>query len=699
MRMYITRINGVWRRDPSVLRQHLTADAAHQLGFREMGIYRYQWPQESKENLSSRLDGIIAGINRGDPVIFQLPTGNGLKFDAALADRIRAYGGRLGFLIHEVEPLLRGGASLRETANLYNQAEVLIVPTYAMRERLSESGVRENMKYVVQALRDYPTGEPFGEPAFKREIHFTDGTDVPGLRDWAYPVPLKLMNPLGKEPHQLLRELSEEGGFGLLWYRDENTRRYMELDAPFSLTRYLTAGLPVIAPSEIAHQSVIRENHLGLVVGSLEEAAAAVERMTEEEYRGYARSVREFAPALRNGYYTQHSLLEAVQAFFSASGTRVPERVYTIRRAEFRSVVLNVSYGGALALSWDFQGETDGFLICDSSGTLLDSTRNIHRHYALLRGPVPEGGLIVKAFVDTLKGNLVLAESEPVSLREMLYGTPKVSVVIPAYNAEDCIARAIDMALAQSQPDVEIVVVDDGSRDRTPEIIQWYAQRYPNVVAVHQENSGVSAARNTGVKCARGEYIGFVDADDWVRPHMIKTLYQSAKKNDCDIAITSVYQITERGYSPFIWYSFPQDTAIKGDTFLQMLNAAGWGWMVVVWNKLYKATLIKSRPFPPLALGEDSAWSPCILSYADNICYVKDFSYAYDRRDPNTLVGRRMKMSKEELLTNRRDLTLFYLENGNPERIGLLKTHAGQDLTHAGNDAYEKLWQQIQEEF
>ena len=286
-----------------------------------MGIYRYQWPQESKENLSSRLDGIIAGINRGDPVIFQLPTGNGLKFDAALADRIRAYGGRLGFLIHEVEPLLRGGASLRETANLYNQAEVLIVPTYAMRERLSESGVRENMKYVVQALRDYPTGEPFGEPAFKREIHFTDGTDVPGLRDWAYPVPLKLMNPLGKEPHQLLRELSEEGGFGLLWYRDENTRRYMELDAPFSLTRYLTAGLPVIAPSEIAHQSVIRENHLGLVVGSLEEAAAAVERMTEEEYRGYARSVREFAPALRNGYYTQHSLLEAVQAFFSASGT------------------------------------------------------------------------------------------------------------------------------------------------------------------------------------------------------------------------------------------------------------------------------------------------------------------------------------------------------------------------------------------
>ena len=231
MRMYITRINGVWRRDPSVLRQHLTADAAHQLGFREMGIYRYQWPQESKENLSSRLDGIIAGINRGDPVIFQLPTGNGLKFDAALADRIRAYGGRLGFLIHEVEPLLRGGASLRETANLYNQAEVLIVPTYAMRERLSESGVRENMKYVVQALRDYPTGEPFGEPAFKREIHFTDGTDVPGLRDWAYPVPLKLMNPLGKEPHQLLRELSEEGGFGLLWYRDENTRRYMELDA------------------------------------------------------------------------------------------------------------------------------------------------------------------------------------------------------------------------------------------------------------------------------------------------------------------------------------------------------------------------------------------------------------------------------------------------------------------------------------
>lgn len=705
--MYITRINGVWLRETLRLRQNLAAGAAHQLGFREMGIYRYHWPQESGESLSARLDGIIAGINRGDPVILQLPTGNGLRFDAALAERIQAYGGRLGILLHYADPLLHGGNQLRETVELYNRAEVLIVPTYAMRERLSESGVRQNMKYVVQGLCDYPTGDFFGEPAFKKVIHFMDGADVPGLRDWAHPVPLKLTDQFGKEPHQLLREFSQAGGFGLLWPRDENVRRYMELDATFSLTRYLAAGLPVIAPRGIAHQSMIRENHLGFVVNSLEEAAGAVEGMTEGAYREYARAVRAFAPPLRNGSYTQRSLLEAVQVFYRKDAGRVmiPEKPYRTGKCVFTSTELHESYGGKLALSWSFQGDTDGFLICDASGkNVLESTGNVHQHYFLLGGCEPESGFVVMSYIETLRGRLITAESEPTYLRETSSDeAPKVSVVIPAYNAEHCIARAIDMVLAQSQPDVEIVAVDDGSKDRTLEIIQWYAQRYPNVVAVHQENSGVSAARNAGVKYAGGEYIGFLDADDLICPHMIKALYRSVKKNDCDIAMTSAYQITETGYSPFIQYSLVQDTGIKADAFLQMLNAKGWGYTIVVWNKLYRAALIKNRPFPPLTLGEDCAWSPCILSYADSVCYLNDFSYAYDRRDSNTLVGSRKKMSKEELFENHRNRTLFYLKNGNPERMALLKAYAGWDLKSAGrawqDDAYEKLWQQIQEEF
>ena len=210
-------------------------------------------------------------------------------------------------------------------------------------------------------------------------------------------------------------------------------------------------------------------------------------------------------------------------------------------------MALNESYGGNLAFSWDFHGEADGFLIYDGAGNLLRNTRDLRQHYLLLKGRKGENGIIVKAYVETLRGKLVLAESELACLRERSFGSPKVSMVIPAYNAEDYIARCIDTALAQSLPDVEIVVVDDGSKDSTPEIIDWYVGRYDNVVAIHQENGGVAAARNTGIKQARGEYIGFIDSDDRIRPNMVERLYRSAKKNDCDMSITSVYRITEKG--------------------------------------------------------------------------------------------------------------------------------------------------------
>ena len=95
-----------------------------------------------------------------------------------------------------------------------------------------------------------------------------------------------------------------------------------------------------------------------------------------------------------------------------------------------------------------------------------------------------------------------------------------VSVIIPAYNIEDYIGRCLDSIISQTYKNLEIIVVDDGSRDRTGEILDNYAKKDRRIKVIHKENGGVSSARNKGIEVAEGDYIGFIDGDDLIEPEM-----------------------------------------------------------------------------------------------------------------------------------------------------------------------------------
>lgn len=114
---------------------------------------------------------------------------------------------------------------------------------------------------------------------------------------------------------------------------------------------------------------------------------------------------------------------------------------------------------------------------------------------------------------------------------------PKVSVIVPMYNVERYVRECVDSLLAQTLDDIEIVLVDDGSPDSCGKVADEYAARYGNVKSVHRENGGLGPARNTGIENASGEYVGFVDSDDWVSPGMFERLYGAAKQNDSDIVV------------------------------------------------------------------------------------------------------------------------------------------------------------------
>ena len=292
-----------------------------------------------------------------------------------------------------------------------------------------------------------------------------------------------------------------------------------------------------------------------------------------------------------------------------------------------------------------------------------------------------------------------MAASEPIYVSAEEYDRVEVSMIIPVYNAENYIARGIDAVLAQSFHGLEIIIVNDGSTDHTADIIEWYAKKYTNVKILHQENGGPAVARNTGIECAVGEYIGFMDSDDTIHPEMIERLVASIKKNNCDIAITSVYKIVNSEYREYVQYPVEEDVAIAAEDFLWMHFEKGLIFSVMVWNKLYRASLVKEHLFPEFFLGEDGAWTPCILSFADSICYLNDRLYEYDRSiRENTLEDQWSIQSQYERFMRYKNIVTFYLEHGNIERIKFLKELAKRNLLGWGaDDKYEKLWGEIRD--
>lgn len=114
---------------------------------------------------------------------------------------------------------------------------------------------------------------------------------------------------------------------------------------------------------------------------------------------------------------------------------------------------------------------------------------------------------------------------------------PQVTIIMPVYKAEATIRKSLDSILAQTLGDWELVIVDDGSPDSSGSVCDEYAQRDSRITVIHQQNGGVSAARQAGLDMAKGEYVIHVDPDDWVEPEMLDELYKKAKSDDADMVI------------------------------------------------------------------------------------------------------------------------------------------------------------------
>lgn len=178
-----------------------------------------------------------------------------------------------------------------------------------------------------------------------------------------------------------------------------------------------------------------------------------------------------------------------------------------------------------------------------------------------------------------------------------------ISVIVPVYKAEPFLRRCVDSILKQSYTNLEIILVDDGSPDGCGGICDTYVAQDSRVRVIHQENRGVSAARNAGIDVARGQYFGFVDSDDWIEPTMYAELYQAIRDSNADLSVCDFGWISEDGEALEKQPNLRRETVGREEVLRRY--AGGDGRLVVPWNKLYKRSLFDEIRYPPGKLHED----------------------------------------------------------------------------------------------
>lgn len=239
-----------------------------------------------------------------------------------------------------------------------------------------------------------------------------------------------------------------------------------------------------------------------------------------------------------------------------------------------------------------------------------------------------------------------------------------LSIIIPIYNIEKYLSATLENILEQSFADYELLLIDDGSTDGSTEICDKFARLDSRVCVIHQQNAGVSAARNVGVASAKGKYIGFVDGDDLIEPNMFETLVSLAEKHQADIVqcrhnrACSVQGVIISGI----------ERMIDGFTFVRELfdySGCEYTNQVALWSKIYRRELFSGVIFPTGRTYEDEQETYKICLKAKKIIQIPDELYHYIKRDNSIITGISAKkmLDKQIALLNRLD----YLPKKLPE--------------------------------
>lgn len=214
---------------------------------------------------------------------------------------------------------------------------------------------------------------------------------------------------------------------------------------------------------------------------------------------------------------------------------------------------------------------------------------------------------------------------------------PLISVIVPIYNAEKYLSVCVESILRQTYRNLEIILVDDASPDMCPQICDEYAANDDRIIVIHKNNEGVAEARNTGLRAARGELIGFVDADDWLAPEMYETLYDNMLKENADISAGGIIDCTgNQRIARLKKHIYLAGNTEEGLIYINAIKYMGRS----VWDKLYRRELFNDITFPSNFYVEDMAVTYAVFVKSKKFVFDSDPCYYYrhleDSRSKNS---------------------------------------------------------------
>ena len=242
---------------------------------------------------------------------------------------------------------------------------------------------------------------------------------------------------------------------------------------------------------------------------------------------------------------------------------------------------------------------------------------------------------------------------------------PKATVIVPVYNVEAYLEKCVQSILAQTEPDFELLLVDDGSTDHSGALCDQLAQKDPRIQVIHQQNQGLGGARNTGIQAAAGDWVLLVDSDDWIEPELLEKTLEAGLREEADLVMFGFRSVDEQGNTLQTFVEdVPTDQGLTLKDHPDLLMTAP-----SAWRRLYRRELLSRTGilYPPRVWYEDIRTTPKLLAAASRVVFLSYVGYDYLSRTGSITKNQNADRNRE-ILWAFDDLLPYFQDQGLFER-------------------------------